>query len=214
MTRWSARSRPRCPSKTPCSASPTAWRRRSGRRRDAGPRVAARFLSEARACFEANAPILERLAGATVSASCPTSMAIFRPCAIMRDVRRYFGVIVDSARVGFSKPDPRISLPRSRRWASSLVAPSWWAIRWPGTWRGRERRGMAHIWLAPIRRARDGRAARETRDPVAGCEWRNCCRDVGTRAVGRHHRGGRRQPPERRRARTCPSPWCRWPACR
>ena len=121
-----------------------------------GARVAARFLADARACFEANAPILERLA-------CRFRLGIvsnfYGNLATVCDnaqVRRYFGVIVDSARVGLSKPDPRIFVAavdalgiepgRAIMVGDSLARDM----------AGARAAGMTHIWLTP-EPARQGR---------------------------------------------------------
>jgi FMN phosphatase YigB (HAD superfamily) len=86
-----------------------------------GARVAARFLADARVCFEANAPLLERLAER------------YR----LGIVSNFYG-----------------NLP-------TVCAPSWWATHWPVIWRARERREWRISGSRPIRRARDGRAARK-----------------------------------------------------
>lgn len=121
-----------------------------------GGRVAARFLIDAEASCRANAPILERLA-------CRYRLGIvsnfYGNLATVCDnaqVRRYFGVIVDSARVGLSKPDPRIFVtavealgiePRRAVMVGDSLARDM---------AGARAAGMAHIWLTPDP-ARQGR---------------------------------------------------------
>src|SRR5262249_3741953 len=75
-----------------------------------GRRVAARFLSEARACFEANAPMLERLARRHRLGIVSNFYGNLSTVCDNANVRRYFDVIVDSAQIGLLKPDPRIFL--------------------------------------------------------------------------------------------------------
>src|SRR5262249_58317551 len=75
-----------------------------------GRRVASRFLSEARACFEANGPVLERLARRHRLGIVSNFYGNLSTVCDNANVRRYFDVIVDSAQIGLSKPDPRIFL--------------------------------------------------------------------------------------------------------
>ena len=64
-------------------------------------------------------------------------------------VRRYFGVIVDSAQVGFLKPDPRIFLAAVEALG---IKPSRTVMVGDSLARdmaGARAAGMVHIWLAP-----------------------------------------------------------------
>ena len=121
-----------------------------------GARVAARFLSEARACFEANAPVLERLAQRHRLGIVSNFYGNLPTVCDNADVRRYFGVIVDSAQVGFLKPDPRIFLAAVETLG---VKPGRTVMVGDSLARdmaGARAAGMAHIWLAP-HPARQGR---------------------------------------------------------
>jgi FMN phosphatase YigB (HAD superfamily) len=121
-----------------------------------GSRVTARFLADARACFEANAPILERLARRYRLGIVSNFYGNLATVCDNAQVRRYFGVIVDSARVGISKPDPRIFMQaidalgvqpgRAVMVGDSLARDM----------AGARAAGISHIWLAP-EPARQGR---------------------------------------------------------
>ena len=121
-----------------------------------GARVAARFLADARVCFEANAPVLERLAERYRLGIVSNFYGNLLTVCDNANVRRYFGVIVDSAQVGFLKPDPRIFLAA----AETLdIKPGRTVMVGDSLTRdmaGARAAGMAHIWLAP-HPARQGR---------------------------------------------------------
>jgi HAD superfamily hydrolase (TIGR01509 family) len=114
-----------------------------------GSRVAARFLAEARACFETNAPVLERLAQRYRLGIVSNFYGNLPTVCDNAKVRRYFGVIVDSAQVGFLKPDPRIFLAAVEALG---IKPSQTVMVGDSLSRdmaGARAAGMAHIWLAP-----------------------------------------------------------------
>ena len=121
-----------------------------------GARVAARFLADARVCFEANAPLLERLAERYRLGIVSNFYGNLPTVCDNANVRRYFGVIVDSAQVGLLKPDPRIFLAA----AEALdIKPGRTVMVGDSLARdmaGARAAGMAHIWLAP-HPARQGR---------------------------------------------------------
>ena len=121
-----------------------------------GARVAAQFLSDARVCFEANAPVLGRLAERYRLGIVSNFYGNLPTVCDNANVRRYFGVIVDSAQVGLLKPDPRIFLAA----AEALdIKPGRTVMVGDSLARdmaGARAAGMAHIWLAP-HPARQGR---------------------------------------------------------
>jgi len=114
-----------------------------------GSRVGARFLDDARACFEANAPILDRLARRYRLGVVSNFYGNLATVCDNAQVRRYFGVIVDSARVGLSKPDPRIF----RTAVEALGIDPGRAVMVGDSlardMAGARAAGMAHIWLSP-----------------------------------------------------------------
>jgi HAD superfamily hydrolase (TIGR01509 family) len=114
-----------------------------------GARVAARFLAEARACFEVNARVLERLAQRYRLGVVSNFYGNLPTVCDNANVRRYFGVIVDSAQIGFSKPDPRIFLAAIETLG---VKPGRTVMVGDSLARdmaGARAAGLAHIWLAP-----------------------------------------------------------------
>jgi HAD superfamily hydrolase (TIGR01509 family) len=114
-----------------------------------GLRVAERFHNDARACFEGNAPILERLARRYRLGIVSNFYGNLATVCDNAQVRRYFGVIIDSARVGISKPDPRIFMQA----VDALgVEPGRAVMVGDSLARdmaGARAAGMAHIWLTP-----------------------------------------------------------------
>jgi len=114
-----------------------------------GTRVAARFLSEARACFEANAPVLERLARRYRLGIVSNFYGNLPTVCDNANVRRYFGVIVDSAQVGFLKPDPRIFLAAVETLGIKPGRTVMVGDSLARDMAGARAAGMAHIWLAP-----------------------------------------------------------------
>jgi FMN phosphatase YigB (HAD superfamily) len=114
-----------------------------------GSRVAARFLADARTYFVSNAPILERLSRRYLLGIVSNFYGNLETVCDNAQVRRYFGVIVDSARVGLSKPDPRIFVTAAEALG---IDPSRAVMVGDSLARdmaGARAAGMAHIWLTP-----------------------------------------------------------------
>ena len=114
-----------------------------------GSRVAARFLADARLCFEANAPILERLARRYRLGIVSNFYGNLATVCDNAQVRRYFGVIVDSARVGLSKPDPRIFVTAVEALGIEPGRAVMVGDSLARDMAGARAAGMAHIWLTP-----------------------------------------------------------------
>ena len=114
-----------------------------------GSRVAARFLADARACFEANAPILERLGRRYRLGIVSNFYGNLATVCDNAQVRRYFGVIVDSARVGLSKPDPRIFVTAVEALGIEPGRAVMVGDSLARDMAGARAAGMAHIWLTP-----------------------------------------------------------------
>lgn len=114
-----------------------------------GSRVAARFLAEARARFDANAPVLERLAQRYRLGIVSNFYGNLPTVCDNANVRRYFGVIVDSAQVGFLKPDPRIFLAAAEKLGITPGRTVMVGDSLARDMAGARAAGMAHIWLAP-----------------------------------------------------------------
>ena len=152
-TRWTtpswARSRRRSRSRTPSLR--LAARRRARARSETTRRRRARRAPVPRRC--AREPRAEHAAPraarrvATVSESCPTSMAILSRCVIMRASGP--SSASSSTRRGSDSRSPTraSSRARSTRSGSRRRTPGSWAIPCRATWRARGRVGMRHVWL-------------------------------------------------------------------
>jgi putative hydrolase of the HAD superfamily len=114
-----------------------------------GSRVAARFLADARKCFASNAPILERLAHRYRLGVVSNFYGNLSTVCDNAQVRRYFGVIVDSARVGLSKPDPRIFMKALDALGIEPVRAVMVGDSLARDMAGARAAGMPHIWLTP-----------------------------------------------------------------
>ena len=114
-----------------------------------GSRVAARFLADARVCLESNAPILERLARSYRLGVVSNFYGNLATVCDNAQVRRYFGVIVDSARVGLSKPDPRIFMTAVEALGIEPGRAVMVGDSLARDMAGARAAGMAHIWLTP-----------------------------------------------------------------
>jgi putative hydrolase of the HAD superfamily len=114
-----------------------------------GRRVAARFLSEARACFEANAPVLERLARRHRLGVVSNFYGNLSTVCDNANVRRYFDVIVDSAQIGLLKPDPRIFLAAIETLGIEPARTVMVGDSLARDMAGARAAGLAHIWLVP-----------------------------------------------------------------
>ena len=114
-----------------------------------GSRVAARFLADARECFVSNAPILERLATRYRLGVVSNFYGNLSTVCDNAQVRRYFGVIVDSARVGLSKPDPRIFMKALDALGIEPVRAVMVGDSLARDMAGARAAGLPHIWLTP-----------------------------------------------------------------
>lgn len=112
-----------------------------------GSRVAARFLADAHASFEANAPVLERLARRYRLGIVSNFYGNLETVCDNAQVRRYFGVIVDSARVGLSKPDPRMFVTAVEALGIGRDRAVMVGDSLARDMAGARAAGMAHIWL-------------------------------------------------------------------
>jgi len=114
-----------------------------------GQRVAARFLADARACLASNAPVLERLARRYRLGVVSNFYGNLATVCDNAQVRRYFGVIVDSARVGLSKPDPRIFMTAVEALGVEPARAVMVGDSLARDMAGARAAGMTHIWLTP-----------------------------------------------------------------
>jgi putative hydrolase of the HAD superfamily len=114
-----------------------------------GSRVAARFLADAHARFEINTLVLERLSQRYRLGIVSNFYGNLPTVCDNAKVRRYFGVIVDSAQVGFLKPDPRIFLAAVETLGIKPGRTVMVGDSLARDMAGARAAGMAHIWLAP-----------------------------------------------------------------
>jgi putative hydrolase of the HAD superfamily len=116
--------------------------------RSLAARVAAAFLERSRAAVRANAPLLEALARryrlGIVSNFYGNLDAVCDDCG----VRSLFGIIIDSARVGWQKPDPRIFQAALEGLGVSAAEAVFVGDSLPRDMAGARAVGMPHVWLA------------------------------------------------------------------
>jgi HAD superfamily hydrolase (TIGR01509 family) len=125
----------------------TALAARLGCDEPAGRRVAARFVGDALARLEVNRPVLERLRRRYRLGVVSNFYGNLDAVCDDVGVRSLFDVIVDSTRVGFTKPDPRIF-----RSAADTLGLSFAEIVFVGDSPARDMAGaravgMPHVWL-------------------------------------------------------------------
>jgi len=116
---------------------------------DLGGRVAARFLDEARACIEANRPLLERLAARYRLGIVSNFYGNLATVCDNAELTRLFSVIVDSARVGLTKPDPRIFFKAVEELGIRPADATVVGDSLTRDMAGARAAGMRHVWLAP-----------------------------------------------------------------
>jgi HAD superfamily hydrolase (TIGR01509 family) len=120
---------------------------RLGLTADCGDRVAARFTADARRQVEANRPLLERLRARYHLGVVSNFYGNLEAVCDDVGIRPLFDVIVDSARVGFTKPDPRIF-----RCAADALGTPFAETLFVGDSPTRDMAGardvgMRHVWL-------------------------------------------------------------------
>ena len=127
-------------------------------------RVASAFAEGSRAVVRRNAPLLEALAEryrlGLVSNFYGNLAAVCDDCG----VRELFGIIMDSARVGCEKPDPRIFGTALDALGVSAAEAVFVGDSLPRDMAGARGVGMPHIWLVPA--AHERRTACCPADPV------------------------------------------------
>jgi len=114
-----------------------------------GRRVAARFLSDARAAIDANRPLLERLFGRYRLGIVSNFYGNLGTVCDNAELTRLFSVIVDSARVGLSKPDPRIFFQAVNELGIEPANTVFVGDSLARDMAGARAAGMRHVWLTP-----------------------------------------------------------------
>ena len=112
-----------------------------------GARVARRFLDDALASLDRNTPLLSRLARRYRLGIVSNFYGNLVTVCHNASVCELFGVIVDSTRVGFMKPDPRIF--RSALDTLGVAPAEAWFVgdSLPRDMAGARAVGMRHAWL-------------------------------------------------------------------
>ena len=132
----------------------------------AGARVARRFLGDARATLQRNTPLLSRLRRRYRLGIVSNFYGNLVTVCHNASVRELFDVIVDSACVGWAKPDPRIF--RSALDALGVAPADAWFVgdSLARDMAGARAIGMPHVWL--VGAAGPPAAACCPADPVLG----------------------------------------------
>jgi HAD superfamily hydrolase (TIGR01549 family) len=112
-------------------------------------RVAARFHSDALAKLDASARLLERLSSRYRIGIVSNFYGNLEAVCSGTGIGRHVGVAVDSAAVGFEKPDPRIFQAALAALATSADRAVFVGDSQPRDMEGARRLGMPHIWLNP-----------------------------------------------------------------
>ncbi|HEY3204817.1 MAG TPA: HAD family hydrolase [Thermoanaerobaculia bacterium] len=115
-------------------------------------RVADRFFGDAFAKLSANAPLLERLSARFRLGIVANFYGNLEAVCSGAGIRRHFGVTVDSAAVGFTKPDPRIFQAALAALEASPDRAVFVGDSLPRDMAGARRLGMPHVWLKPGQR--------------------------------------------------------------
>jgi HAD superfamily hydrolase (TIGR01509 family) len=110
--------------------------------------VARRFLAAARERLGENAALLERLARRHRLGIVSNFYGNLERVCEDAGIRRHFGAIVDSARVGCEKPDPRIFRHALAALGVEPRAATFVGDSLPRDMAGARGVGMRHIWLA------------------------------------------------------------------
>ena len=126
-----------------------------------GLRIASRFLEEARRTVDRNVPLLARLSRRYRLGIVSNFYGNLATVCHNSGIAPFFSVIVDSARIGYAKPDPRIF--QSALDTLSVTPADAWFVgdSLARDMAGARGIGMRHIWLA-------GDAARHDNPCCAG----------------------------------------------
>ena len=112
-------------------------------------RVASRFLAEALAAIEANRPLLERFSERYRLGIVSNFYGNLSTVCDNAELTRLFSVIVDSARVGLSKPDPRIFFQAVHELGIEPADTVFVGDSLARDMAGARAAGMGHVWLTP-----------------------------------------------------------------
>ena len=120
---------------------------------DVARRVSARFLGDARARLEASAALLARLAPRYRVGIVSNFYGNLAAVCSAAPIGRHVGAVVDSAAVGFEKPDARIFEAALEALGTRADRALFVGDSMPRDMEGARRLGMPHVWLKPGARA-------------------------------------------------------------
>lgn len=118
-------------------------------RAGAGSRVAARFLSDARAKLAENARLLAQLAPKFRLGVVSNFYGNLEAVCAGTGLTPHLSVAVDSSAVGFEKPDPRIFEAALSALGATPESAIFVGDSLPRDMEGARRLGMRHVWLKP-----------------------------------------------------------------
>jgi len=111
-------------------------------------RIATRFVDEALACLRRNTPLLSRLSGRYRLGIVSNFYGNLATVCHNAGIHSLFNVIIDSARVGCAKPDPRIFQSALDELGMAPADAVFVGDSLPRDMAGARAIGMPHIWLA------------------------------------------------------------------
>ena len=126
-------------------------------------RMSELFYGEARAAVARNRPVLERLARRYRLGIVSNFYGNLTRVCDDAGIRSFFDVLVDSAEVGWTKPDPRIFQRALGTLGVSASAATFIGDSLPRDMAGARAVGMRHIWLAGAEPSADGPCCRGDR---------------------------------------------------
>jgi HAD superfamily hydrolase (TIGR01509 family) len=115
--------------------------------RDVAPRVAGRFLADSLRTLDGNAPLLRELSRRYQLGIVSNFYGNLAQVCEDAGIRSLFGVLVDSAEVGFTKPAPRIFQHALDALGVSAARATFVGDSLPRDMAGARGVGMRHIWL-------------------------------------------------------------------
>jgi HAD superfamily hydrolase (TIGR01509 family) len=121
-----------------------------------GDRVARRFLEAALAHLRGQAPLLDRLRARHALGVVSNFYGNLEAVCAEAGIAQFFRVLIDSSRVGWRKPDPRIFQAALEPLRVAPAQALFVGDSLPRDMAGARALGMPHIWLAPAIAPPDG----------------------------------------------------------
>jgi HAD superfamily hydrolase (TIGR01509 family) len=121
-----------------------------------GDRVARRFLEAALAHLRGQAPLLDRLSARHALGVVSNFYGNLETVCAEAGIAHFFRVLIDSSRVGWRKPDPRIFQAALEPLGVTPAQALFVGDSLPRDMAGARALGMPHIWLTPVPAPPDG----------------------------------------------------------